>query len=129
MACDLLNKGWTRDEVNARLGHKPSSLELDKYINFLALDRHQPKKKIHQHQLGKIQEELQETKDRERLYSKRLEQQSTQLQQLMEETEKRRQADQIMTTLLEDTKIEKLLQKKLKEKNLIKKIRSTLWTI
>ena len=23
MACDLLSKGWSRDEVNARLGHSP----------------------------------------------------------------------------------------------------------
>lgn len=46
MACDLLSKGWTRDEVNARLGHKPSSDEIDKYINFLAIDRRGPKQKV-----------------------------------------------------------------------------------
>ena len=27
MACDLLSKGWTTDEANYRLGHKPSSRE------------------------------------------------------------------------------------------------------
>ncbi len=27
MACDLLSKGWTTDEVNQRLGHRPSSRE------------------------------------------------------------------------------------------------------
>lgn len=46
MACDLLSKGWTRDEVNARLGHKPSSGEIDRYLNFLALDRRRPKQKL-----------------------------------------------------------------------------------
>lgn len=46
MACDLLNKGWTRDEVNARLGHAPSSDEIDKYINFLAIDQRKPKRKV-----------------------------------------------------------------------------------
>ncbi|MFN3167777.1 MAG: hypothetical protein ACE37H_12010 [Phycisphaeraceae bacterium] len=46
MACDLLSKGWTRDEVNARLGHAPSSDEIDKYINFLAIDQRRPKRKV-----------------------------------------------------------------------------------
>lgn len=46
MACDLLSKGWTRDEVNARLGHAPSSSEIDKYINFLAIDQRKPKRKV-----------------------------------------------------------------------------------
>lgn len=49
MACDLLGKGWNRDEVNARLGHKPSSDEIDKYINFLAIDRRGSKQKLIQH--------------------------------------------------------------------------------
>ena len=47
MACHLLRSGWSRDEVNARLGHRPSSDTLDAYINYLALDRHRPKKKLH----------------------------------------------------------------------------------
>ncbi len=46
MACHLLKNGWTRDEVNARLGHTPSSTTLDAYINFLALDRNGPKQRL-----------------------------------------------------------------------------------
>lgn len=46
MACHLLKNGWTRDEVNARLGHTPSSSTLDAYINFLALDRNGPKQRL-----------------------------------------------------------------------------------
>jgi len=46
MACHLLKGGWTRDEVNARLGHTPSSDTLDAYINFLALDRNGPKRRL-----------------------------------------------------------------------------------
>ncbi|MBI2138288.1 site-specific integrase [Candidatus Woesearchaeota archaeon] len=30
MASHLLSKGWSTDEVNSRLGHKPSSTEIDK---------------------------------------------------------------------------------------------------
>ena len=66
MACDLLKKGYTTDEVNARLGHKPSSDEIDKYVNFLAIDRHTPKKKVHQFEMEKLNEELGELKRREK---------------------------------------------------------------
>lgn len=71
MACDLLNKDWTTDEINARLGHKPSSRELDKYINFLALGSKKPQRKIYQNNLTKLSTELEETKDREKLLMRR----------------------------------------------------------
>jgi len=47
MACHLLRNGWTRDEVNARLGHTPNSDALNAYINFMALDREGPKQRLH----------------------------------------------------------------------------------
>jgi hypothetical protein len=72
MACDLLLKDWTIDEINARLGHRPSSREIDKYVNFLAIDRHRPKKKIYENTLRKVQEELEETKQKEKLYQDRV---------------------------------------------------------
>lgn len=46
MACHLLKSGWTRDEVRARLGHTPNSTALNAYINFLALDRSEPKRRM-----------------------------------------------------------------------------------
>lgn len=46
MACHLLRHGWTRDEVNARLGHTPHSDALDAYINLMALDRNQAKMRL-----------------------------------------------------------------------------------
>lgn len=84
MACDLLKKGWTSDEVNARLGHKPSSDEIDKYINFLAIDRHLPKKKVHQFEMEKLNEQLQEVINKEKLEAKRNEL----LQERLEQQEK-----------------------------------------
>ncbi|MDO8517248.1 MAG: tyrosine-type recombinase/integrase [Nanoarchaeota archaeon] len=63
MACDLLKKDWSRDEVNARLGHKPSSRIIDRYINYLALDRNKPKKKVYESNLKKIEEELEKQKE------------------------------------------------------------------
>ncbi len=96
MACDLLKKGWTSDEVNARLGHKPSSIEIDKYINFLAIDRHKPKKKVYSHTLDKVQNELEESKSREKLYTERMQRQQTELEEIKkkyEEAEKDRQKE------------------------------------
>jgi hypothetical protein len=46
MACHLLGRGWTCDEVNARLGHAPNSSALNSYINFLALERDDPKHRM-----------------------------------------------------------------------------------
>ena len=79
MACDLLKKGWSTDEVNARLGHKPSSDEIDKYINFLAIDRHRPKKKVHQFEMGKLQDQIGEMKNKEKLYQQRMAQMEEQM--------------------------------------------------
>jgi hypothetical protein len=72
MACDLLSKGWSRDEVNARLGHAPSSREIDRYINYLAIDRLQPKQKFHESRVGKLMMELSEIREREKLAAQRI---------------------------------------------------------
>lgn len=67
MACDLLRKGWSTDEVNSRLGHKPSSPEIDKYVNFLAIDRNKPKKKIYDNNLQKMQDEINTLKEERKI--------------------------------------------------------------
>lgn len=72
LACDLLRKGWSRDEINARLGPKPSSREIDKYLNVFALDRHQPKTKAHQFEMSKLSEQLAQSQSREKLRAQRL---------------------------------------------------------
>ncbi len=71
MAYDLLSKGWTTDEVNRRLGHKPSSREIDKYVNFLALDRHRPKKRANQFQFERLVDEIERLRQREKLHRER----------------------------------------------------------
>jgi hypothetical protein len=71
MACDLLNKGWTTDEVNARLGHKPSSRELDAYVSFMALGRHRSKDKVQSFKVHEMSKELDSVKQREMLQNNR----------------------------------------------------------
>jgi len=73
MACDLLSKNWTTDEVNSRLGHTPSSRELDSYINFLALDKKKPQRKIYEGNLAKLNAKIDDLKDREKLQNRRFE--------------------------------------------------------
>ncbi len=80
MACDLLRKGWTTDQVNARLGHKPSSKEIDKYINFLALDRHTGKAKSEEYEIGMLRRDVEKHKSRERVLSMQLEEVSGKVQ-------------------------------------------------
>lgn len=82
MACDLLKKEWSRDEVNARLGHKPSSRIIDRYINYLALDRKKPKKKIYENNMHKINEELKEAREFIKLQGQRLKEQENHLELL-----------------------------------------------
>jgi len=72
MACHLLKSGWTRDEVNARLGHRPSSKTLDAYINYLALDRRRPKQELQTTRLEDLRQELEKRKRGESLLAERL---------------------------------------------------------
>ena len=72
MACHLLKSGWTREEVDARLGHTPQSKALNAYINYLAIDRERPKKRLFDSSLEQIQNELEETRRREKLSAERI---------------------------------------------------------
>jgi hypothetical protein len=88
MACDLLSKGWSTDEVNQRLGHKPSSREIDKYVNWLALDRRKPKRKLHQNQVATLTAELDALKSREKLQQQRLRTTQAELEALRERVDR-----------------------------------------
>lgn len=84
MACHLLRRGWSTDEVNARLGHKPASQELNKYINFLSLNRHVPKKKLNDNQLQALLQEIEAVKGREKLTNIRFKAMQEQLNAIKE---------------------------------------------
>ena len=85
MACDCLKKGFTTDEVNARLGHSPSSREINKYVDYLAIDRHRPKKKIQQFEISKLKEELEAEKQKNKIESMRRETDLNVLKKQMDE--------------------------------------------
>lgn len=72
MACYLLDHEWSIDEINKRLGHIPSSREIDKYANFKAMSSHKPKKKLFDSTVEGLKEELEESKKREKMYALRM---------------------------------------------------------
>ena len=57
--------------MNRRLGHKPSSREIDKYVNWLALDRHVPKRKLHDNEVARLTRQVEELQDREKFLRQR----------------------------------------------------------
>ena len=98
MACHLLKSGWTRDEVNARLGHAPSSSSLNAYINYLAIDRHEPKRRLFNTSLEKVQSNLEEAKRREALQAERLKTQQQELRVLQAKVDRFLQSQGIMSS-------------------------------
>jgi hypothetical protein len=80
MACNLLRKGWTTDEIKSRLGHKPSSRVLNKYVSYHAIGKHRTKKKLYDNDLFNVKNELEEAKQREKLQSSRIERQKEDLE-------------------------------------------------
>lgn len=62
MACYCLKAGFSREEINNRLGHTPSSKEIDKYINFLAIDTSKTKKRANNFKIDDVKEEFDEYK-------------------------------------------------------------------
>lgn len=84
MACHLLDVGWTKDEINARLGHKPGSRVFDKYINYLAINRVNSKKKLYDTKVEELTQQLEQSKQRELYLDQRTQRQEERLKQHQE---------------------------------------------
>lgn len=82
MACHLLTKSWSLDEIKARLGHSPSSRVLDKYVSYLAIDRQAPKKKFHASEVRTLQVKLEDREEQMKLLSIRQERMNSELTDL-----------------------------------------------
>jgi integrase len=73
MACHLLEKDWTTDEIKSRLGHKPSSSVIDKYVNYKAKGKQRTRTKIRTYEVESLKQEIEEMKSREKLNTLRTE--------------------------------------------------------
>ena len=70
-ACFLIDEDWTSDEIRSRLGQKPSSPVLNKYLNYKAIGKRKPIKKIYQSNLKKLQDEIEQLRQAQKLKDKR----------------------------------------------------------
>ncbi|MCG3132755.1 MAG: hypothetical protein FLDDKLPJ_03621 [Phycisphaerae bacterium] len=101
MACHLLKNGWTREEVDARLGHTPNSSALNAYLNYLAIDRQKPKKRLFDSSLEQVQSDLEEARRREKLHGERLERQAEENRELRDELKETQATVRDMKKLIE----------------------------
>lgn len=85
MACNLLTKGWDTDNIKARLGHRPSSVILDKYVSYLALKKNKPKKIFLESQYSEMKRELDELIEKNKVKTRDIEEIKGQNQMLIEE--------------------------------------------
>lgn len=85
MACYLLDLDWTTDEIKARLGHKPSSRVLDKYVSYKAIKRHTAKDKADIGKLSQLKEEIKNINEQNRLKDRRIEKLTIDIQRTLEE--------------------------------------------
>ncbi|MCK5624227.1 site-specific integrase [Candidatus Pacearchaeota archaeon] len=84
MACYLFSQGWHVEDINLRLGHSPQSKWLESYINYLAINRKRAKKVHYNNNLEDVKDELEESKQREKLVGQRMERQKEDLDQVKE---------------------------------------------
>ena len=86
MCCYLLKEGWRIEEANGRLGHSPGNLSMvSRYANYLALDKHKPKKKLSDNIMRGAKDALEESKKTVRLYEMRFTDQQERLEALEKE--------------------------------------------
>jgi len=62
-ACNYLDLGLSSDEIKSRLGHKPSSRVLDKYVTYKALDKTRPKKRIVESSIQELELKLKKSSE------------------------------------------------------------------
>ena len=92
-------EGWRIEEVNCRLGHSPGNLSMvSRYANYLALDKHKPKKKLSDNIMRGAKDALEESKKTVRLYEMRFADQQERLKTLEKE---KKQTNDLIKELIE----------------------------
>jgi hypothetical protein len=72
MACHLLEKGWTTDEIKSRLGHKPSSNVIDKYVNYKAKGKQKTRQKLRTYEVESLKKDIEDMKAQQKLSNIRI---------------------------------------------------------
>ena len=87
MACHLFGQGWHVEDINIRLGHSPQSKWLEAYINYLAVNRKRTVKAHFDSNLQDVKNDLEESKQREKLSMQRFERLKSDFDELKSELE------------------------------------------
>ena len=83
--CHLLNVvGWSESDIKGRLGHKPSSRVLDKYVSYFAINKYPAKKKVFDNDYRKLKDEMVQIKEVSKHHSIQLENHDKLLGRLLE---------------------------------------------
>lgn len=129
MACHLFSIGWHSDDINLRLGHSINSKELGVYLNYMAQNRNRAKKIYHNNKLEDIKTKLDETSQREKLQTNRIERQKDtidtlggrilELEKIIKDIKK---FDEIIVNLFSNEKVKEVLIKTMLKKGIGKRL-------
>ena len=111
-----LSKKVNIDAVRARLGHKPSSTAIDRYVNYLGLNDSQTVQEIQQSTYKEMMGEYKEIREQLLVMQenyKSLEQDIQQFKQKMQEP------NQLFNVLFHDEEFHRLIERKIKNKQLL----------
>jgi len=118
-ATHWLKKGMTIDKVKARLGHKPSSRVIDRYVSYLGLDQEEIVTEIQQGDIKDLENAYKETRELLAVQvenNKQVQEDMGKLQKqhsaLLEHFDKRKKYDEFMDKFIDNPKIKKILESK-----------------
>jgi len=80
-ACNYLDLGLNADEIKSRLGHKPSSRVLDKYVTYKAMDKTKPRKRIFESSIQELELKLKKSNERTEIQKREFEEKSKKMQE------------------------------------------------
>lgn len=104
MACHLLMNHWNREELNARLGHKPSSTVIDRYINHLAIDRNKPKRRMYENNLQDLKTQVDALSRKDKAKSEELASTRAMFNLLVEELQKQKEFSELKEKIIKAKK-------------------------
>lgn len=104
--------GWTTDDIKARLGHAPSSTEIDKYVNYLGINQKKQRKQAEQATIKDLEAQYKKMEESLRHMQQKHENQTLEIQAL-------KVAAQTLFSGLTPQEVRDIVNQKRKEKGMI----------
>ncbi len=101
-----LGRGISIDSIKKRLGHKPSSTVIDKYVNYLGLDEEMETKQIQEGNYKEMIDQAKETREKLIVLDQRLKERDKQMEDMQKATDKKMEhIDKVLQALTNERKI------------------------